>query len=119
MEQGNTGFELIAGPSLHERVTSEAGLRYARHWRWGGSQWLQLDLGAGYQHVLGASDSMHAAFTGTPGLEFEVNRLPGTRGNGWLQMNLTGGSRDRWSWRLGYDRRASSQAVSLGLRLGF
>ena len=119
IEQGNTGFELIAQASHHQRISSDAGLRYARNWRWGGDRWMQLDFGARYQYLLDASDDMRSAFTGTPDVGFNLDGLPNKRGDGWLEMNLAGGSRDRWSWLLSYDNRASTRTVSLGVELGF
>ena len=119
IEQGDSGFELIAQPSLHQRTSGDAGFRYARHWRWGEDRWMQLDFGARYQYLLGASDDMRAAFTGTPGVGFDLYGLPHGRDNSWLEMNLTGGRSDRWSWLLSYDNRADNQAVSLGVALGF
>ena len=118
VEQGDSGFELIAQPSLHQRTSSDAGFRYARHWRWGEDRWMRLDLGARYQYLLGASDDMRAAFTGTPTIAFDLNGLPHARDNSWLEMSLAGGS-DRWSWLLSYDHQADNKAVSLGVALGF
>ena len=119
IEQGDSGFELIAQASLHQRTSGDAGFRYARHWRWGEDRWMQLDFGTRYQYLLGASDDMRAAFTGTPGVGFDLYGLPHGRDNSWLEMNLTGGRSDRWSWLLSYDNRADNQAVSLGVALGF
>lgn len=119
VEQGDTGFELMAQPSLHQRSSGDLGLRYARHWRWGDDRWMQLNLGARYQYLLGASDDMRAAFTGTPGVGFDLYGLPRGRDNSWLEMNLTGGSSDRWSWLLSYDNRANNRTMSLGVEIGF
>ena len=79
---------------------------------------MRLDLGARYQYLLGASDDMRAAFTGTPTIAFYLNGLPHARDNSWLEMSLAGGS-DRWSWLLSYDHQADNKAVSLGVALGF
>jgi outer membrane autotransporter protein len=119
IEHGNTGFELMAGPSFHERVSSDIGLRYARNWHWGTDRWLQLDLGARYQHRLAASDDAHAAFTGTPGAVFALNGLPYPRNNSWWEANLAGGAGDRWTWLLSYDNRVDRQSVSVGVEIGF
>lgn len=119
IEQGTTGFELIAQPSLHQRLSSDAGLRYARDWRWGTDRWVRFDLGAQYRFPLGASNDMRAAFTGTPGAGFDLRGLShGDEGSAW-QMNLAGGSRDRWSWSLSYDQRSSNRVASLGFEVGF
>ncbi len=119
IEQGNSGFELIAQPSLHQRTSGNVGFRYARHWRWGEDRWMQLNLDARYQYLLGANDDMRAAFTGTPTVAFDLNGLPHGRNNGWFEMNLTGGNSDHWSWRLSYDNRADNKTASLGVELGF
>ena len=119
IEQGSTGFELVAQASRHQRSSADLGFRYARHWRWGGDQWVRLELGAQYQYLLGASDDMHAAFTGTPMTGFDLNGLPLEGHDTWLEMRLTGGGSDRWSWLLGYDNRASNPTVSMGFELGF
>jgi uncharacterized protein with beta-barrel porin domain len=119
IEQGNTGFELMAQPSHHQRISSEAGLRYARNWRWGGDRWMQLDLGARYQYLLSAHDDVRAAFTGTPASGFDLEGLSNDRGDTWLEVNLAGGGRDRWSWLLSYGNRASTRSVSVGVEFGF
>ena len=119
IEQGNTGFELIAQPSRHQRINSEAGVRYARSWRWGSDRWMQLDVGARHHYMLEASDDMRAAFAGTPAAGFNLQGLSNDRSDTWLQVNLAGGGRDRWSWLLSYDNRANTQAMSLGFELGF
>ena len=119
IEQGNTGFELIAQPSHHQRISSEAGVRYARSWRWGSDRWMQLDVGARHHYMLEARDDMYAAFTGTPAAGFNLQGLSNDRSDTWLQVNLAGGGRDRWSWLLSYDNRANTQAMSLGFELGF
>lgn len=119
IEHGETGFELMAGPSFHERLSSDIGLRYARNWRWDADRWMQLDLGARYQHLLGASDEVYAAFTGTPDIRFALDGLPHERGNSWWELNLAGGAGDRWSWLLSYNNGADRQAVSVGVEVGF
>jgi outer membrane autotransporter protein len=116
-EQGSTGFELVAQASLHQRVSSDFGLRYDRSWSWPANQRLRLNLGAGYQHLLVASDDLRAAFAGTPGVEFELGGLPRENDSPWLEMNLVGSINDRCSWLFNYANRASEQALSVGMEL--
>lgn len=117
-EQGSTGFELIAQPSLHQRLNAAAGLRLGREWRGDGDRWTRLDLTAGYLQLLHARDDARAAFAGAPDVIFALNGMRPRRNTGWLQMSLaTGGA--HWNWLLSYDRQASDEALTLGAKFGF
>ncbi|MBS0433213.1 MAG: autotransporter outer membrane beta-barrel domain-containing protein [Proteobacteria bacterium] len=118
VEQGDTGFELVAQPSFHQRINAAAGLRLDRYWQSGDSRWTRLNFTAGYLHLLNAVDDAYAAFAGTPDVPFALAGMPRQQNTGWLQMNLrTGG--ENWAWLLSYDRQASEETASLGLTLKF
>ena len=44
--------------------------------------------------------------------------MPQQRNSGWLQLSLGTGD-EHWAWLLNYDRQASVEALSLGVKLGF
>jgi uncharacterized protein with beta-barrel porin domain len=114
-EIGNTGLELQVQASHHQRLGSDAGLRYANDWRWGRAGWLQLQLDARYRHVLSASDRMRAAFTGAPEAGFDLAGVANTGDGVALGANVLGGG-ERWGWLFRYDRRTDDQAVSMRLQ---
>lgn len=117
-EQGNTGFELIAQPSMYQRFNGIAGLRLGTTWQGNGGRWTTLNLATGYRRLAYSRDNARAAFTGSPDVTFELIGTPPRRNSGWLQMSLaTGGA--HWNWLLSYDRQASDQALSLGAKLDF
>lgn len=117
-EQGSTGFELIAQPSLHQRFTAAAGLRLGADWRRSGGRWTTLNVTAGFRRLLQADDAARVAFTGTPAVMAALDGMPRQRNSGWLQMNLaTGGA--HWNGLLSYDRQAGDQAVSVGATFKF
>lgn len=117
-EQGSTGFELLAQPSLHQRFNGIAGLRLGTTWQASGGRWTTLNLATGYQRLAYSRDDARAAFTGAPNVTFALDGMPPRRNTGWLQMNLaTGGA--HWNWLLSYDRQASAEALSLGAELDF
>jgi uncharacterized protein with beta-barrel porin domain len=117
-EQGTTGFELIAQPSVHQRTSAAAGLRFGRDWRGSDGRWTQLNVAAGYQRLLDARDDAFAAFTGAPEVKFAFDGMPRQRNSGWLHLSLVTGG-ERWAWMLNYDRQASDETLSLGVKLGF
>ncbi|HJR13473.1 MAG TPA: autotransporter domain-containing protein [Rhodanobacteraceae bacterium] len=117
-ERGNTGFELAAQPSFHQRINAAAGLRFSRYWGSGKGRWTQLNLSGGFLHLLSARDDAYAAFTGAPDVTFALAGLPRQRNTGWLQMSLgTGG--ENWAWLLNYDRQAEAEAASVGMQVRF
>jgi outer membrane autotransporter protein len=117
-EQGSTGLELIAQPSMHQRFSAAAGLRLGTDWLSSSGRWMKLNLTAGYRQLLQADDDARAAFTGTPEVTSVLGGMPRQRNTGWLQMNLaTGGT--RWDWLLSYDRQAGDDALSLGATFKF
>lgn len=118
IEQGNTGFELIAQPSFHERIHAAAGVRLGSQWRTSGGLWTTLDLTAGYLQLLHARDDARAAFTGVPSMTFALDGVPHPRNTAWLHLGLGTGN-EHWNWLFGYDRQASSEALSLGAKLRF
>lgn len=117
-ERGVTGFELIAQPSVHQQTSAIAGLRFGQEWHGGGGRWTQLNLATGYVRLLVARDHALAAFTGAPDMQFALDGMPRQRNSSWLQLGLGTGD-EHWAWRLNYDRQASVEALSLGMRLGF
>lgn len=124
VEQGNSGFELVAQPSRETRVTGDAGMRYLRDWHFDSDGWMQLDLSAQYRHVFArGGDPIHAAFVGAPIAGFQLDGLPFDDGHGVFGFGLAGGRHDAWRWFLQYDRAftgdARGDAWSAGLRLGF
>lgn len=117
-ERGDTGFELVAQPSSHERINAVAGLRLGQSWRLDDRRSMQLNFGAGYLQLLDARDDAYAAFSGAPDVTFALAGLPRQRVAGWEQLSLgTGG--DNWAWRLSYDRQAGAEAASVGMQLRF
>lgn len=117
-EQGSTGFELIAQPSMHQRFSAAAGLRLGTDWLNSSGRWTKLNLTAGYRQLLQADDDARVAFTGIPEVTSVLGGMPRQRNTGWLQMNLaTGGT--RWDWLLSYDRQAGDDALSLGATFRF
>jgi len=117
-ERGNTGFELAAQPSFHQRINAAAGLRFSRYWGSGKGRWTQLNLSGGFLHLLSARDDAYAAFIGAPDVTFALAGPPRQRNTGWLQMSLgTGG--ETWAWLLNYDRQAEAEAASVGMQLKF
>ncbi len=117
-EWGNTGFELQASNSLHQRLTGDIGLRYSTARYWGNGQWLRLDLGASYRRLLASTDNAPAAFAGAPGAVFDLLGLPAARGVGAARASFTGGG-DRWSWQFVYDNYAGDEATSASVELNF
>ena len=124
VEQGDSGFELIAQPSGETRMSGGAGMRYLRDWRIGGDGWMQLDVSAQYRHVFArGGDPVHAAFAGAPMAGFQLDGLPFDDGHGVLGFGLAGGWRDAWRWFVVYDTAFAGDALddawSAGLRFGF
>lgn len=117
VEQGVTGFELIAQPSTQQRTSALTGLRLGQAWR-NGNRVTTLSLAAGYSRILHAQDDSRAAFTGTPDTSFALGALPESRGSGWMQLDLGTGN-EHWNVGVNYDRQASNQAVVLHTRLAF
>jgi len=101
-EQGDTGFELVAGPSRQARLTGALGARYAHDWSFGRQQ-LRLGLDARYRHDLAEGDPLRAAFRGVPDAWFE---LPGEqgRGAGELRLGLAGAFGGHLHWSMDYAR---------------
>lgn len=116
-EQGGTGFEFIAQPTVYRQTSAAAGLRLGRDWRTG-DRWTALNVTAGYRQILAAHDDARAAFTGAPDMTFALDGAQGHRNSGWLQLNLAAGN-EHWNWLLSYDRQASDTALSLGAKLSF
>lgn len=124
VEQGNSGFELVAQPSGEARATGGAGLRYLRDWRSDSDGWMQLDVSAQYRHVFArGGDPIHAAFVGAPMAGFQLDGLPFDDGHGVFGFGLAGGRHHAWRWFVQYDKAftgdARGDAWSAGLRLGF
>ena len=124
VEQGNSGFELVAQPSGETRMSGGAGMRYLRDWRFGSEGWMQLDVSAQYRHVFARSgDPVHAAFAGAPMAGFQLDGLPFDDDHGVFGFGLAGGWRDAWRWFVLYDKAftgdARGDAWSAGLRLAF
>ncbi|MBJ6981580.1 autotransporter outer membrane beta-barrel domain-containing protein [Luteimonas sp. MC1572] len=115
-EQGDTGFELVAGPSRSTRLSAAVGARYARDWTIG-RQRLRLELDARFHRDVIDDTTLRAAFRGVPDVGFA---LPGERkaGGGALRVGL-GGDIGRYSqWRMDYadgadDRRDRSWMLAL------
>lgn len=116
-EQGSTGFELIAQPATYSQSSVAAGLRLGRDWRRGG-RWTALDVSTGYRQILAAHNDARAAFAGVPDTTFALDGMPQRQNIGWLRADLATGN-ERWNWLLSYDRQASDEALSLGVRLRF
>lgn len=117
-ERGDTGFELAAQPSFHQRTNAALGLRLGKYWGSDKSRWTQLNLSGGFLHLLGARDDAYATFTGAPDVTFALAGMPRQRNTGWLQMSLgTGG--ENWAWLLSYDRQADAEAASVGMQFRF
>lgn len=117
VEQGGTGFELVAQPSSHQRTSATTGLRFGQIWH-SGDHVTSLNLATGYSQVLLARDNALAAFTGTPAAAFALDALPAARSSGWLQLGLDTGN-ERWNLGLNYDRLAGNQSLVLHTRLAF
>lgn len=117
-ERGDTGFELAAQPSFHERTNVALGLRLGRYWGSDSGRWTQLNLSTGYLHLLAARDDAYAAFTGAPDVTFAPAGMPRQRNTGGLQMSLGSGG-ENWAWLLSYDRQAEAEAASVGMQLKF
>ena len=117
-EQGITGFELIAQPSVHQRTSSTVGLRFGQDWHDSAGRWTQLNVAAGYVRLLDAHDDAFAAFTGAPEVKFALDGMPRQRNAGWWQLSLGTGD-ERQAWLLNYDRQASDQTLSLSMKLRF
>jgi len=101
-EQGDTGLELVAGPSRQARLTGALGARYAHDWSLGRRQ-LRLALDARYRHDLAEGDPLRAAFRGVPDAWFD---LPGEqgRGAGELRLGLAGVFGGHLHWSMDYAR---------------
>lgn len=119
VEHGNTGFELAGLPSRYERLQGDAGVRYAKGWRWGNDGWTRLGLGARWRHAFYANDTLQVAFTGAPQVMFDVAGMPTARTDRLWELDFTGGMGDRWSWTMRYEDGADDRALSLGMALGF
>lgn len=119
VEYGNTGFELAGLPSRYERLQGDAGVRYAKGWRWGGDGWSRLGLGARWRHAFYANDTLQVAFTGAPQVMFDVAGMPMARTDRLWELDFTGGVGDRWSWTMRYEDGTDDRALSLGMALGF
>lgn len=102
VEQGNTGFELIAQPSLQQHAAAGLGLRYGRRWSRGGGQWLQLGLDLRYQPSLWSAGTVRAAFAGTPDTYFDLAGLDEATDPRSAALQLSGAGAGRWSWQLQY-----------------
>ena len=120
-EQGDTGLELIAGPSRQTRFSSAVGARYARAWTFGRHR-LRLELDARYRRDLRDEDSLHAAFRGVPDVWFDVpaQREPGASE---LRVGLGGefGRHSLWSmdYAHGFDGDRRDAGWMFGLRHAF
>lgn len=101
-EQGATGFELVAGPSRHSRLTAAAGARFARRWDIG-RQELHLLVDARYRQDLRDDAPLQAAFGGVPDVSFELPALR-ERAAAELRWGLAGGLGHGSRWTIDYAR---------------
>jgi hypothetical protein len=98
VEQGDTGFELLAKPARMSQATIGVGARYARDWRLG-DRWLRLMLDGGYDRAFaGSGASLRATLAGAPDTWFQIG-MPMREDRSWFGLGLSGGGRI-WSWRL-------------------
>ncbi len=121
-EAGDSGLELVAGPSRQAQLSGAMGARYAYEWTpwtFGGAP-LQFEVDATFQRALAdASDPSRARFAGVPDTWFD---LPGqdNQNGGALRMGLRGGFGQRTTWWLDYARGqgglAEDGAWHVGLR---
>ncbi|TKS54882.1 autotransporter domain-containing protein [Luteimonas yindakuii] len=115
-EHGDTGFELMAGPSRQARLTTTVGVRFARDWRTGARP-LRLELDARHRRDLDREDPIHAAFRGAPDVGFA---LPGAHGSAdtTLRMGLAGSLGRNTHWWLDGSRGVHGAHRDSGLAIG-
>jgi autotransporter-associated beta strand protein len=113
VELGNTGFELIAQPSLQQHAAAGFGLRYGRRWQWGGRGWLQLGLDLRYEPSLWSTGTVRAAFTGMPEARFDLLGLSETPDPRSAALQLSGAGGGRWAWQVQAGSYAGEPAAGL------
>jgi hypothetical protein len=122
VEQGDTGFELVAQPARNAQLSVAVGTRYTHDWRTGQNGWLRLDLDARYQHS-NDGNALRAAFIGTPDAWFDLAPWLQPADTGLVRMGLAGGFDERWNWSLDYARQSGTDARTSGwsftMRRGF
>jgi uncharacterized protein with beta-barrel porin domain len=124
IEQGDTGFELVAPSARSTQWSAAAGARYAHDWRFAGNGRVQLAFDARYQQPLADDgDALRAAFIGAPDALFDLPAWSRPEHGAAMTLGLTGGMDDRWAWSLDYARRFGGNAGGgdwlVGLRRAF
>lgn len=114
-EQGDTGLELIAGPSRQADFSGSLGARYSREWDFS-RHWLRLNLEARYRRNLRDNESLSAAFRGVPDIRFDLPQQA-QAGFGELRMGMVGAFGTRSSWSLDYARNVDGDRRGEGWML--
>ena len=103
IEQGNTGFELIAQAlAAHNRPRRASACATADRWHWGGRAGCSsASTPATSRRVV--DGRLQAAFTGTPEARFDLaGRAAPERPRARSRLLLSGAGGARWTWQLQY-----------------
>jgi hypothetical protein len=114
-----TGFELVGGASVHERLGADIGARWTRDWQRPSGHWFRLDAGMRHRHLFQVSDDAQVAYVGAPGWRFDLYGNPLERDARIWSLGLLGGRDSRWAWSLRLDSYAQDNAVSFGFGRDF